>query len=498
MMEAASTTTTDARSAGLPVGLGLLGDERLARMVSSGSERAFAELFERYHQPLYRYCRSIVRDDCDAQDALQSAFTGALAALRRGQRDAPLRPWLFRIAHNESISLIRRRRGGEVELSAGVEPGVVSTEERFAERERLALLVADLQQLPDRQRGALVMRELSGLSHEEIAVALGTSVGGAKQAVFEARSALLEFAEGRAMGCEEARHAISDGDRRVLRGRRVRAHLRDCAPCAAFAAAIPARSADLKAFALPLAPVAAAGVVGRVTGRAAAHPAAGAGGVATTAAGKIAGAGLATKALVAAAVVTGTAAGVTGVLRHTGHARLPPVSARVTTTSASARTAGSASTRHPATRKRGVHRHAAADKESTSGLRAANSVGGQAATVSLHLGASRGAGAAAAASSRRAGGRPAYTGAGARRQTGRSQVRQHHGHPSVTGSSRPRQPPRQPSAPARPANPAPTPTQPAGGTSSSAQRPDGSAGGSSPPPAPRSSAGSGQQSVASP
>src|SRR5947209_1503195 len=87
-----------------------LGDELLARQAARGSQRAFTALYERYSQPLYRYCRSIVRDDADAQDALQSTFTGALAALQRGARNAPLRPWLYRIAHNESISLLRRRK----------------------------------------------------------------------------------------------------------------------------------------------------------------------------------------------------------------------------------------------------------------------------------------------------------------------------------------------------------------------------------------------------
>src|ERR1700754_1862036 len=78
----------------------VLGDERLARMVGDGSKQAFAPLYERYYQQLYRYCRSIVHDDLDAQDALQSTFASALIGLRKGHRDAPLRPWLFSIAHD--------------------------------------------------------------------------------------------------------------------------------------------------------------------------------------------------------------------------------------------------------------------------------------------------------------------------------------------------------------------------------------------------------------
>lgn len=82
-------------------GLARLPDELLARHAESGSARAFAALFARYHQPLYRYCRSLLREETDAQDALQSKFLGALPAMRDGRRAAPVRPWLFRIAHNE-------------------------------------------------------------------------------------------------------------------------------------------------------------------------------------------------------------------------------------------------------------------------------------------------------------------------------------------------------------------------------------------------------------
>ncbi|MGZ4297608.1 MAG: sigma-70 family RNA polymerase sigma factor [Solirubrobacteraceae bacterium] len=321
--------------------LSLVGDERLARLVGSGSERAFGAIYERYHQTLYRYCRSIVRQDADAQDVLQSTFASAFAALQRGQRDAPLRPWLFRIAHNEAVSLIRRRRG-DVELNDSPEHWVGSAEDRADERARLALLVADLRELPDRQRSALVMRELSGLSHEEIAVVLETSVGAAKQAVFEARRALMEFVEGRSMVCEDVRRTISDGDGRALRGRRVRAHLRDCAGCARFAAAIPARRQDLQALVPVLAPAASAAMLARVTGVGSGHGAGGgAGAVAASAAGKTVGATLVAKLLVSAAVVVTAAAGVTGVsavLNHPQHhhARVPGAASHTGTVTGSA------------------------------------------------------------------------------------------------------------------------------------------------------------------
>jgi RNA polymerase sigma factor (sigma-70 family) len=338
-----------------PERLDELGDEALARLVTDAGEGepAFAVLYERHHQALYRYCRSIVRDDLDAQDALQSAWTRALIALRRGQRDAPLRPWLYRIAHNESISQLRRRqrRSEPAEISTANAP---SAEDHAIDREQFALLVTDLHQLPDRPRGALLMRELSGLTHEEIADALETSVAAAKQCVYEARQHLADFAAGRATSCDDICRSISDGDRRVLRGRRVTAHLRHCPSCAAFASTIDQRRTALHAFtpwlASPAAIVALDGVlragwtsgartasvgagsasVGSVGGAATgaggasaigtAAPAALAGGVVT----KAVGASLLSKALVAAAAVTVGVASVAGI-GGTGHGPAHPV-----------------------------------------------------------------------------------------------------------------------------------------------------------------------------
>lgn len=312
------------------------GDERLAQLVGEGNDRAFGTLYARFHQPLYRYCHSMLRHDADAQDALQSTFASALVALRRGQRDAPLRPWLFRIAHNESVSLLRRRRPAD-ELPETMESSALSVEAAADERARLSQLVADLHELPERQRGALVMRELSGLSHEDMAQALGISVGAAKQTVFEARRALAEFEEGRAMPCEQIQRVISDGDRRALRGRKVRAHLRGCASCTRFAGSIPERRTALMALAPALPAAAASGLFAQITGAGSAHH--GGGSVLAGATGKGLGAAISTKALATGAAIVATAAagtvGIVKVITHSG----PP--SRPAGLSGSSRGAGS-------------------------------------------------------------------------------------------------------------------------------------------------------------
>jgi RNA polymerase sigma factor (sigma-70 family) len=296
--------------------LRVFGDDGLVRLlVAGGSERAFAALYERHHRALYRYCRSIVRDEHDAQDVLQTTMARAFGSLRKGPPDAPLRAWLFRIAHNEAISLLRARRPtaplDEADHFAGS-----SVEGSVEERMRLALLVADLGYLPERQRSALVMRELSGLSHAEIACALGVSLSGAKQAICEARVGLQEFAKGREMGCAEIQRLISDADGRKLRGRAVRAHLRSCGDCRALADAIGQRRCDLAALAPALPAATAPGLLARLFGGG--GHASGGGATATAAAttGKATSGALAGKLAAGAVVLATVAVGAPNIVEH--------------------------------------------------------------------------------------------------------------------------------------------------------------------------------------
>jgi RNA polymerase sigma factor (sigma-70 family) len=339
--------------AGVPPGLALPGrlpsDERLARLVSAGSERGLTVLYERHHQALYRYCRSILRDHDDAQDALQSTMTRAFVALRSSERDLAVRPWLFRIAHNEAISILRKRRPNDCLVEECL-PSDVGVERTLEQRERLRVLLADLKALPVRQRAALLMRELSGLPIEEIAAALSVSPGAAKQTLFEARSSLHELAEGRAMGCENVRRAICDKDGRVLRGRRISSHLRGCADCREFRALIDTRTADLRALAPPLPAAAATAMLARVL----AHGTSGgyAGGAAATVGtglGGHASASLIVKGLAGAAILAAASAGTLHLVRDPAkHTRTSAVASRVAMQSIGG--AGDTGTAHVLTR----------------------------------------------------------------------------------------------------------------------------------------------------
>jgi RNA polymerase sigma factor (sigma-70 family) len=239
-------------------------DETLALRAAGGDERAFAAIFDRHHPSLYRYCLVLVGNAEDAQDALQNTMIKVLRALPGEERRIALKPWLYRIAHNESIELLRRRRETRpldpdlAEMGSGLADAA-------ATRERLRLLIADLDKLPERQRQALIMRELAGLDFAGIATALGTSAAVARQTLYEARLGLRQMHEGREMSCERVTRALSDGDGRVARRRDLRSHLRSCASCRDFKQAIASREQAFAALA-PLPAAAAAGLLQSLLG----------------------------------------------------------------------------------------------------------------------------------------------------------------------------------------------------------------------------------------
>lgn len=290
----------------------LLGDERVTRRAAAGDRRAFEEIYRRYHQPLYRFCLAMVGNASDAQDALQNTMVKVLRALPGESREIALKPWLYRIARNEAVETLRRRPdqvGAEQEQIAS--PMEIS--EAAADRERLRRLFADIRELPERQRGALVMRELSGLGFDEIAKALQTSPTTARQTVYEARLGLRQMEAGREMRCEIVTKVLSDADGRAAGRRDLRAHLRDCTSCRAFRNDIVERQGQFAAIA-PL-PLAASAFLlrsllgGSASGAAGTGAGGGAGAAVGSGAGHLAASSVVVKsvAAIAAATAIGTA-----------------------------------------------------------------------------------------------------------------------------------------------------------------------------------------------
>jgi RNA polymerase sigma factor (sigma-70 family) len=179
-----------ARLAGASL-LRLQSDERLADLAANGHEAAFDAIVDRYRTPLTRYCAGIVGPS-RAEDAVQQALINAHDALQRTDEVRHLRSWLYRIAHNAALNVLRAVRD-DVSLDAASGAAAVAEDgpaAAFERSERFRATVEALQELPERQRAALVLRELEGRSHEEIAETLGVTKGSARQHLMRARVAV--------------------------------------------------------------------------------------------------------------------------------------------------------------------------------------------------------------------------------------------------------------------------------------------------------------------
>ena len=213
-------------------------DNWLAWNVGRVRPDPFAVLFERYWQPISAFCITIVGTRDEAEDAAAETMSRAFATLSRREERPEFRAWIHAIARNAALDRLRQRNrgpqlamdGDDLDVAHGDAPDVI-----LGRRERLEGLIGDLQALAERQRAAIVMRELSGMTYEEIAETLDTSPVRAKGLVADARASLAERREGRRVGCGEYRHAVAAGRGRVPRGQRLAAHRDNCSECRAYA-----------------------------------------------------------------------------------------------------------------------------------------------------------------------------------------------------------------------------------------------------------------------
>jgi RNA polymerase sigma factor (sigma-70 family) len=262
-------------------------DERLVARVRSGSDSAFAELYDRHYRGILAFCRHMLGSREEAEDAVQQTFISAYRDMRRHDNGLRVRPWLYQIARNDCIDALRSRRPG-VELSDD-EPSreslTAGLPDEVAEKGELQALLADLARLPLEQREALVLVELHGSSHREVASILGCDAGKVKSLVFQGRQRLIKGREARELSCREVREQLS-----VLRGSALRRgaigqHVRACEGCRTFEHEVRMQRRQLAILlvvtpsaALQLGAGKAMAAVGAEAGKAAGSGASGAGG----------------------------------------------------------------------------------------------------------------------------------------------------------------------------------------------------------------------------
>ncbi len=223
-------------------------DAALAERFAAGDEAAFDVLYERHRPVVLAVSMGVLGTSQDAEDATQETFS-ALAVALRTKPPAELRPWLIRVARNASIDTTRRRRHRLLTLDGEIPE--IPARPASAGQAELAVVLDGIRELPEGQRMALLMRELGGHSYAEIAEFLETDEEAVKGLIARARVGLRTYREATEMPCAAARTTIAaepDGRRY---DKTVRRHLRTCASCRSYRAALRDDAKALRA-ALPL------------------------------------------------------------------------------------------------------------------------------------------------------------------------------------------------------------------------------------------------------
>src|SRR5438105_12101351 len=237
--------------------LRLQSDERLIALVRRGNTAAFEVLVSRYECRLLSFCRHLLGSREDAEDVLQEVLAAAFNAILADERAINVRPWLYRIARNRSLNHLRRIQAiGVDSMDIHLSDNGATTADKVHDREQFRLLVGDIQDLPETQRTALVLREMDALSYGQIAEAMETTVPSVKSLLVRARVSLAEAAEARLLSCDDVRielGELAEGLRRRSTPL-VRRHLRSCKRCASFRLQLKETNKALAAV-LPIGPL---------------------------------------------------------------------------------------------------------------------------------------------------------------------------------------------------------------------------------------------------
>lgn len=188
-------------------------DRVLCSLAARGNLAAYDALYERYRRPITAFAFHTLGTAAtpeDAEDVAQDAFTRAFAGIRERRVDGSFKAWLYTIARNRAIDQLRSGRERVVSLDAETTPSPIAPisdqpDERAEQRDQLAWLLAAVDQLPERQRDALLLKEMGGLSHQRIADELGTTVSATKKLISRGRDEIGHAASERGLAPRQRR-----------------------------------------------------------------------------------------------------------------------------------------------------------------------------------------------------------------------------------------------------------------------------------------------------
>ncbi len=165
-----------------------LADEQLVVLVRRGDQSAFEELFDRHSAGVLSFCRRFLCSREEGEDALQHTFLAAYQAIReRGVEPRALRPWLYTIARNRCLSVLRSPREAALPQDQKNVAAAEQTADRVELQAEVRELLRDVANLPEQQRAALLLSEVCAFSHAQIAPIVDCRRENVKSLVFQAR-----------------------------------------------------------------------------------------------------------------------------------------------------------------------------------------------------------------------------------------------------------------------------------------------------------------------
>lgn len=162
----------------------------IASYLSNGDELAGETLIKRHGRSVYRFLYSMLNNVQDSEDLCQVTFTKAFAALPTYQDKNQFRSWLFRIAKNEALGLLRKRKSRPQITREITEADIETTPSTIQSRDSVAVISQAIDQLPPEERQVMILRMQEELSFREIAELTDTPLGTILSRMHEARKKL--------------------------------------------------------------------------------------------------------------------------------------------------------------------------------------------------------------------------------------------------------------------------------------------------------------------
>lgn len=178
-------------------------DFRLVQLAREGDQKAYAELLGRYRDAIYYMLLKMVNNPIDAEDLTIEAFSKAFKNIEQYTPNFAFSTWLFKIASNNCIDFIRKKRGSHISIDQGqeeqdtisdaIQASTLDPEENLIKQQKVALTRTIVTKLKPRYRRLIVLRYFKEYSYEEIAEELDLPIGTVKAQLFRARELLYNI-----------------------------------------------------------------------------------------------------------------------------------------------------------------------------------------------------------------------------------------------------------------------------------------------------------------